>query len=317
MSAESGTKAVLAALLANLSIAVAKFAAFAVTGSSSMAAEGVHSLADSGNQVLLLVGGKRARRTATASHPFGYGRSRYVYAFIVSIVLFTLGGLFALYEGWHKFTHPEELKSLQWAIGVLLFAIVAEGFSLRTAVGESNRVRGRSSWVRFVRRSKSPELPVVLLEDAGALIGLVFALIGVSAAAITGNSRWDGLGSMAIGLLLVAIAVFLAIEMSSLLMGEAALPEHVAAIQKALVADEAINRAIHLRTLHLGPDEILVAAKVGVSPEASAQKIIEAIDAAEARIRAAVPLRCVIYLEPDLYDMRNPATAERAPSPDS
>jgi len=317
VSAESGTKAVLAALLANLSIAVAKFAAFAVTGSSSMAAEGVHSLADSGNQVLLLVGGKRAKRTATASHPFGYGRARYVYAFIVSIVLFTLGGLFALYEGWHKFTHAEELKSLQWAIGVLLFAIVAEGFSLRTAVGESNRVRGKSSWVRFVRRSKSPELPVVLLEDAGALIGLVFALIGVSAAAITGNSRWDGLGSMAIGLLLVAIAVFLAIEMSSLLMGEAALPEHVAAIQKALVADKAINRAIHLRTLHLGPDEILVAAKVGVSPEASAQTIIEAIDAAEARIRAAVPLRCVIYLEPDLYDMRNTATAERAPSPDA
>jgi len=317
VSAESGTKAVLAALLANLSIAVAKFAAFAVTGSSSMAAEGVHSLADSGNQVLLLVGGKRAKRTATASHPFGYGRARYVYAFIVSIVLFTLGGLFALYEGWHKFTHPEELKSLQWAIGVLLFAIVAEGFSLRTAVKESNRVRGKSSWVRFVRGSKSPELPVVLLEDIGALIGLVFALIGVSAAAITGNSRWDGLGSMAIGLLLVAIAIFLAIEMNSLLLGEAARPEHVAAIQKALVADEAINRAIHLRTLHLGPDEILVAAKVGVSPEASALTIIEAIDAAEARIRAAVPLRCVIYLEPDLYDMRNTATAERAPSPDA
>lgn len=317
MSVESGTKAVLAALLANLSIAVAKFAAFAVTGSTSMAAEGVHSLADSGNQVLLLVGGKRARRTATESHPFGYGRARYVYAFIVSIVLFTLGGLFALYEGWHKVTNPEELKSLQWAIGVLIFAIVAEGFSLRTAAVESNRVRGASSWLRFVRRSKSPELPVVLLEDVGALIGLVFALIGVSAAAITGNSRWDGLGSMAIGLLLVAIAVFLAIEMSSLLMGEAALPEHVAAIQEALVAGQVITRAIHLRTLHLGPEEILVAAKVGVSREDSAEAIADAIDAAEARIRAAVPLRCVIYLEPDLYDIRDTATAERAPAPDA
>lgn len=317
MSAEGGTKAVLAALTANLAIAIAKFGAFAVTGSTSMAAEGVHSLADSGNQVLLLVGGKRSRRTATQEHPFGFGRARYVYAFIVSIVLFTLGGLFALYEGWHKVTHPEELNSLQWAIGVLIFAIVAESFSLRTAVKESNRVRGSARWVRFVRSNKSPELPVVLLEDVGALIGLVFALVGVSLAAITGNSRWDGLGSMAIGLLLVAIAVFLAIEMNSLLLGEAALPEHVAAIESVLVSGKVFTRVIHLRTLHLGPDEILVAAKVGVTREDSAESIVSAIDAAESQIRAAVPLTCVIYLEPDLYDLRNIDATGRAPSADA
>jgi len=317
VSAEGGTKAVLAALTANLAIAIAKFGAFAVTGSTSMAAEGVHSLADSGNQVLLLVGGKRSRRTATQEHPFGFGRARYVYAFIVSIVLFTLGGLFALYEGWHKVTHPEELNSLQWAIGVLIFAIVAESFSLRTAVKESNRVRGSARWVRFVRSNKSPELPVVLLEDVGALIGLVFALVGVSLAAITGNSRWDGLGSMAIGLLLVAIAVFLAIEMNSLLLGEAALPEHVAAIESALVSGKVFTRVIHLRTLHLGPDEILVAAKVGVTREDSAESIASAIDAAESQIRAAVPLTCVIYLEPDLYDLRNIDATGRAPSADA
>ena len=289
MSADGGTKAIIAALSANLAIAVAKFAAAAVTGSSSMASEGVHSLADSGNQVLLLVGGKRATRPATNSHPFGYGRSRYVYAFVVSIVLFTVGGLFAAYEGWHKFHEPEPLESPQWAIGVLIFAIV-----------ESNKTRNSQPWLKFVRSNKSPELPVVLLEDLGALIGLVLALVGISVATITGDGRFDGLGSMAIGILLIVIAVFLAVEMNSLLLGESALPEYQLAIEAALADSGVIERVIHVRTLHLGPDELLVVAKVAVVDDGTSGSIAVAIDDAEARVRAAVPVTCMIYLEPDI-----------------
>jgi len=300
VSADGGTKAVIAALSANLAIAVAKFAAAAVTGSSSMASEGVHSLADSGNQILLLVGGKRAARPATKSHPFGYGRSRYVYAFVVSIVLFTVGGLFAAYEGWHKFREPEPLDSPQWAIGVLIFAIIAEAFSFRTAIVESNKTRNSQPWLKFVRSNKSPELPVVLLEDLGALIGLVLALVGISVATITGDGRFDGLGSIAIGILLIIIAVFLAVEMSSLLLGESALPEYQLAIEAALADSGVIERVIHVKTLHLGPDELLVVAKVAVVDDGTSRSIAVAIDAAEARVRAAVPLTCMIYLEPDV-----------------
>ena len=301
MSGTGGTRAVVAALLANLGIAAAKFVAAAVTGSTAMVAEGVHSLADSGNQVLLLVGGRRARRAPDDEHPFGYGRSRYVYAFVVSIVLFSLGGLFALYEGLHKVLHPEPLTSPAWAIGVLLVAIVLESVSLRTAVHEASPHRERgTSWWQFVRRAKSPELPVVLLEDTGALIGLVFALVGVSLAALTGNGRWDGVGSFAIGGLLVVIAVFLALEMNSLLIGEAATPGDVAAIRAALEAGDDVERVIHLRTLHIGPDEVLVGAKIAVAHDDSAATVARAIDAAEQRVRAAVPTARVIYLEPDI-----------------
>ena len=236
MSTEGGAKAVLAALIANLGIAVSKFVAFALTGSSSMLSEAIHSVADSGNQVLLLVGGKRARRTADVTHQFGYSRVRYVYAFVVAIILFLVGGLFSLYEGFHKFTHPEELRDVQIAVAVLLIAIGLEGFSFRTAMREANKSRGGRSLLRFVRDARQPELPVVLLEDTGALIGLVFALFGVSMATITGDGRWDGLGAMAVGTLLVVIAVFLGFEMSSMLVGESALPEQEQAIRVAVVA---------------------------------------------------------------------------------
>ncbi|MDQ2625104.1 MAG: cation diffusion facilitator family transporter, partial [Actinomycetota bacterium] len=264
MSTAGGTRAILAALGANLGIAVTKFVAYALTGSSSMLAEAVHSVADSGNQALLLLGGKRARRAATPAHPFGFGRERYLYAFIVAIVLFTVGGLFALYEAWHKFSDPHGFDSWQWVPPtVLVVAIVLESFSLRTAVRESNHVRGRQSWVEFVRGSKAPELPVVLLEDIGALLGLVFALVGVSLTLVTGDGRWDAAGTAAIGVLLVVIAVVLAIETRSLLLGEAASPETVATIEAALVG-EGVTSVIHLKTLHVGPEELLVAAKIEV-----------------------------------------------------
>jgi cation diffusion facilitator family transporter len=303
MSAASGTRAIIAALAANLGIATTKFIAFALTGSSSMLAESIHSVADSGNQALLLLGGKRARREATAEHPFGFGRERYVYAFIVSIVLFSVGGLFALYEGYHKLSHPEPITEWQWVpIVVLLIAIGLEGFSFRTAIQESNKLRGTSTWVQFIRRSRVPELPVVLLEDFAALIGLAFALFGVTLTLLTDNGIWDGIGTVLIGALLVCVAIILAIETKSLLIGESATREHVGKIEAALVHDGGeIERIIHMKTMHLGPEELLVAAKVGVPRAASAAQIAHAIDAAENRIRAAVPIARVIYIEPDIY----------------
>jgi cation diffusion facilitator family transporter len=302
-----GTKAIIAALIANLGIAISKFVAFMVTGASSMLAEAIHSVADSGNQVLLLVGGKRATRAATPQHPFGYGRDRYIYAFIVAIVLFSVGGLFAIYEGVHKLQHPEELTSPIWAIGVLVVAIGLESFSLRTAVKETAAVKSPDdSYWHFIRHARSPELPVVLLEDVGALIGLVLALLGVGLSAITGNGVYDGLGTVCIGVLLVVIAVILATETKSLLLGESATPEDQRKIIAALESGEPGLSVIHMKTLHLGPDEVLVAAKIAVQHDETAAAIARAIDEGERRIRAAVPMARVIYLEPDI---RRPGAA--------
>ncbi len=302
MSAEGGTKAIIAALAANLGIAVTKFIAWLLTSSSSMLAESIHSVADSGNQALLLLGGKRARRRATPEHPFGYGRDRYIYAFIVAIVLFSVGGLFALYEAWHKISDPHPIDKWQWVpIAVLVVAIGLETYSFRTAIVESNRVRGKASWVRFVRRAKAPELPVVLLEDAGALLGLIFALIGVSLTLITGDGIWDGIGTAAIGLLLVAIAIVLAIETKSLLLGEGATPEDIRTIETALLAGTGVERIIHMKTLYLGPEELLVAAKIAVPRTERAEQVATHIDEAETRIRGALPIARVIYIEPDIY----------------
>ncbi|MER7362486.1 cation diffusion facilitator family transporter [Nonomuraea wenchangensis] len=307
MSASGGTKAIIAALTANLAIAVAKFVAAAFTGSSSMLAEGIHSVADSGNQVLLLIGGKRAARASTKEHPFGYGRERYFYAFVVAVVLFTIGAAFSLYEGWHKISHPTEVGAPIWAFGVLIFAIIAEGFSFRTAIKESNAVRGKQSWVAFVRRSKSPELPVILLEDLGALLGLIFALFGVTMAVVTGDGIWDGIGTMMIGVLLAIIAVVLAMETKSLLVGEGASPDVEARIRAALESAPEVERIIHMRTLHLGPEELLVAAKIAVQHNDTAAEVARGIDEAERRIREAEPIARVIYLEPDLDRLRTPA----------
>jgi cation diffusion facilitator family transporter len=265
-----------------------------------MLSEAIHSVADSGNQVLLLVGGRRALRDADEQHQFGYGRVRYVYAFVVSIVLFCLGGLFSLYEGWHKVREPEPLTSPTVAFVVLGIAIVLEGFSFRTAVLEANRSRGEKSLPQFVREARQPELPVILLEDAGALTGLVFAMLGVTLATVTGDGRWDGIGALAIGSLLLVIAVFLALEMSSMLVGESAVPVQTAAIRAALESEPLVARIIHLRTLHTGPDEILVAAKIAVDHDDTAAQVAAAIDGAERRVREAVPQARWIYLEPDL-----------------
>ena len=301
MSASGGNKAVVAALSANLAIAVLKFIAFGLTRSSSMLAEAIHSVADSGNQILLLVGGKRAARQASPEHPFGYGRERYIYAFIVSIVLFSVGGLFALYEAYHKWQDPHPIEGQWWwvPLAVLVGAILAEGYSFRTAIRESNHTRGAKSWLEFIRTAKAPELPVVLLEDFGALLGLVFALFGVSMTLVTGNGIWDAAGTAMIGILLVSIAAVLAVETKSLLLGESATVADVRRIEAAINADG--TRIIHLKTMHLGPEELLVAAKISVDQAETGQHIAEAINAAEERIRTAVPIARLIYLEPDVY----------------
>jgi cation diffusion facilitator family transporter len=307
MSASGGTKAIIAALLANSGIAVTKFIAFAVSGSSAMLAEGVHSVADAGNQGLLLLGGKQAKKHADAEHPFGYGRERYVYAFVVSIVLFSVGGMFSLYEGINKLQNPHPLEQAWLPITVLVIAIVLESFSLRTAMRESNLVRGKQSWIAFVRHAKAPELPVVLLEDVAALCGLVFALFGVSLTIITDDSLWDAVGTIAIGILLVLVAIILGIETKSLLVGEGATVKQRNRIRDAINAHPDVKSLIHMKTLYLGPEELLVAAKIDFGVQSRVADVVASIDAVEREIREAEPMARVIYLEPDLY--RRPAEA--------
>lgn len=304
MSASGGNKAIVAAFLANLGIALAKFVAWALSGSASMLAEAIHSVADSGNQLLLMLGGRKAKREADRSHPFGYGRERYVYAFVVSIILFSVGGLFAIYEGIEKLREPHALDPNWWwlPIVVLVIAIGLESFSLRTAVKESNLVREKGqSWVSFIRRAKAPELPVVLLEDAGALTGLAFALLGVGLTVITGNSVFDAIGTLMIGLLLVLIAIVLGVETKSLLVGEGATSADHDKIVDAINAGPEVEKLIHMKTLYLGPDELLVAAKVALTSDKTVREAADDIDAIEERIRAAVPVARVVYIEPDVY----------------
>lgn len=310
MSAQHGTKAVVAALLANSGIAVTKFIAAWFSGSASMLAEGVHSVADAGNQALLLYGGKAAKRKADEEHPFGYGRERYLWAFVVAIVLFTVGGLFSINEGISKLQHPHELSILWLPIVVLVIAIILESFSLRTAVKEANEVRGDASWVSFVRHAKSPELPVVLLEDIAALLGLVFALIGVSLTIVTGDPLWDAIGTLAIGTLLVVVAIILGIETKSLLVGEGANKKDVESIREAINGTERVESLVYMKTLYLGPDELLVAAKVTFQRQERMSDVADAINAVEVRIREAVPVARVIFIEPDVYRVREtlPAT---------
>jgi cation diffusion facilitator family transporter len=301
MSTGGGRKAIIAALLANLGIAITKFIAWAISGSASMLAEAVHSVADTGNQGLLLLGSRRSKRRPDADHPFGYGRERYVYAFVVAIILFSVGGVFSIYEGIDKLTHPHELTNAWLPLLVLVIAIGLESFSLRTAVRESNHVRGEQSWVQFVRHAKAPELQVVLLEDVAALTGLVFAFLGVGLTVITGDSVWDAVGTLAIGVLLVLVAVILGIETKSLLVGEGARPADGTALRDAINEEAAVEALIYLKTLYLGPEELLVAAKVAFSPRKKLAEVAAAINALEARVRSAVPIARVIFIEPDIY----------------
>jgi cation diffusion facilitator family transporter len=301
-------RAVFAAFAANLGIALAKFVAFLVTGSASLLAESVHSVADAGNEVLLIVGRGRSRRPRSEEHPFGFGRERYFYGFVVSVMLFTVGATFSVYDGIHKILNPEPVRSPEVAFAVLAFSAVLEAFSLRTGIAEANRVRGDRGWGSFIRRTKAPELPVVLVEDLAALIGLGFAFVGVGLAVLTGDGRWDGAGSLAIGVLLAAAAAILAVETKSLLIGESAGADVQATIVAALEDGPEVVQVIHLRTVHISPDSLLVTAKIAVRATDTAAQIAAGIDAAENRVRAAVPIATTIYLEPDIY---RPARADQ------
>jgi cation diffusion facilitator family transporter len=280
---------------------VVKFVAFLFSGSSSMLAESVHSLADTGNQGLLLLGGRQARRKADERHPFGYGRERFVYAFVVSIILFSVGGVFSITEGIEKVSHPHPLDVPWLPIVVLVLSIALESFSFRTAIRESNHSRGKQSWVQFIRHSKAPELPIVLLEDFAALIGLAIALVGVGLTIITGNGVWDAIGTLGIGTLLILVAIVLGIETKSLLVGEGASPTHLDAIRNAINAHPEVEALIHIRTLYLGPDELLVGAKIAFASKKKLADVAAAIDVVEAAIRAEVPIARVIFIEPDVY----------------
>lgn len=301
MSAQGGNRAIIAALLANVGIAITKFIAWAVSGSSSMLAEGVHSLADAGNQLLLLVGARKAKRAPDKEHPFGYGRERYVYAFIVAIVLFSVGGLFSIWEGISKIRDPHELSQWWLPLVVLGIAIVLESFSLRIAIRESRPHKGKGTWLAFIRRSKAPELPVVLLEDAAALVGLVLAFCGVGLTAITGNSLFDAIGTVCIGVLLVGVAAIIGAEMKSLLIGEGANDEDAAKIEAALLNAKEVERVIHMKTLYVGPEELMVGAKVSLPASMTMNEVSAIVNLAEGRIRAAVPAARIIYIEPDVW----------------
>ncbi|MFM1795333.1 MAG: hypothetical protein RLZZ340_10 [Actinomycetota bacterium] len=293
-------RAILAALLANIGIAITKFIAAAISGSASMFAEAIHSVADSGNQFLLIIGGKRAKRAATATHPFGYGRSRYIYAFMVSIVLFSIGGMFSLFEGVQKLSEPHELENAWLPLTVLGVAIVLESFSLRTALHEAKKARGKTSLVKYIRHAKSPELPVVILEDIAALLGLVFAFAGVSLTVLTHDPIFDAYGTLAIGALLILVAIILGAETSSLLVGEGATADDTTLIRDALEVVVGKGAVIHMKTLYLGPDELMLGAKISVAKGATGEEIAETINAAEESVRNAVPATRVIYLEPDI-----------------
>jgi cation diffusion facilitator family transporter len=308
--ASGSTKAIVAALFANLGIAIAKFVGYAFTSSSSMLAEAIHSVADTANQALLLLGSRRAARDATAEHAFGFGRERYFWSFIVALVLFTLGGLFAIYEGLHKLSEgSHEVSNVQWAIGILVLGIFLEGYSFRTAVKVSRPLKRQATWWEFIRHSRTPELPIVLLEDFGALTGLTLALAGISTAAITGDSRWDAYGTIAIGVLLVVIATVLVFEMKSLLIGESALAPMRKTIVEVIEGTEDVRGVLHMRTQHIGPDELLIAAKVQLRPGLDTAGVAAAINQAERRIREAVSIECMIYLEPDVFDSKHPDLA--------
>jgi cation diffusion facilitator family transporter len=294
-------RAIIAAFLANLGIALSKFVVFLITGAASMLAEAIHSLADTGNQGLLMLGGKRSQKPADEEHPFGYGTLRYFWAFVVALVLFSVGGLFAIFEGVEKLISPHEIRGPGWAIGVLVVSAGLETFSLRTALRETKEERKGRSILQFVRRTKIPELAVVVLEDIGALLGLAFALVGVILAEVFDQPRFDALGSLAIGVLLVAIAIVLAIEMASLLVGEAAAPEVVDQLRAILDAHPCVTHVIALRTQHVGPDDIMINTKLEFDATLLAPRVAEVVNELEVQLRAAFPSAHTIFIEPDVY----------------
>ncbi len=300
MATGGSTKVVIAAFFANLGIAIAKFIGFVFTRSSSMLAESIHSAADTGNQALLLLGGRLSKRDPDEEFQFGYARERYFWSFVVAMVLFSLGSLFALFEGYEKIRHPEELENVIWAFGILSLGFVFEGYAFLTAVRTARDIKGQRTWWQFIRTSRVPELTVVLLEDFGALTGLFVAITAIGIATITGAPIWDGIGTVSIGLLLGAIAILLAFEMKGLLIGESARPGVYQEIRSAMQGSPHVVDVIHLRTQHFGPEELLVGAKIVFDSDLSFPALADAINEVERRVREVVPIARPMYIEPDI-----------------
>jgi len=303
--------AVLVALAANLAVAAAKLGAFLITRSSALLAESLHSLADSANEILLLVGARRSSRPADRRHPFGHARFRYVYAFLVSLTVFWIGGVFAVVEGIAHLASSEPIEDPRWAFGVLAIGALLDGWSLRTTLRSGRSAKGLMSWRQLVRVTKAPELIVIFLEDLGALIGISIAAIGVGLATITGVVVWDAIASIAIGLLLMAIGLVVNRETQSLLLGESATAEMETRIRDAIATTAGIDGVVNLRTIHLGPDDLVIAAAITVDGATDATAIAKSIVDAEASVRAAMPFRTVIYLEPRVELSDAPASLTR------
>lgn len=295
---EGSKTAIVAAAAANLGVAVAKAVGFALTGSAAMLAEAVHSVADTTNQGLLLLGMRRSKRPPTADHPYGYGREQYIWAAVVSLLLFSVGGLFAIYEGVHKLGEaPGEEGGFLVAIVILVVAVALEAASLTTAVREALPLRRGRSWAAFFRDAKSPELPVVLLEDTGAMIGLLLALGGVVMAHETGSPKWDGAASIAIGAMLCVIALVLILRVKQLLVGESASETDLAAMVAAAEETTGVRFVGAVRAVHLSGDELLVDLKVRFEPSLTADGVAEVTDEVERRVRAAVPSARLLFVE--------------------
>jgi cation diffusion facilitator family transporter len=306
--------AVITALAANIAVAIAKFGAAAITGSSALIAESLHSLADSVNEVLLLVGARRSRQPADLRHPFGHARYRYVYAFVVSLTVFWLGGVLAVIQGVSRFAAHDPLVDPRWAFAVLGVAAVLEGWSLRTTLRAARPTKGALSWWRLLQVTKAPEIIVVVLEDLGALVGICIALIGVTVTTLTGQGEWDAIAAIAIGVLLMSIGLVVNRETQSLLIGESAAVDVVAAIRQAIASTDGVDEVVDLRTIHVGPDDLVIAAGIVVDPSATAIAISRAIVEAEARARRVAPFRTLIYIEPRVRQREPSAGSGRTPT---
>lgn len=297
-----GMGAVLAAFLANVGIGISKFVAFILTGSSAMLAEAVHSVADSSNQVLLYLGSRKAKKAPTRDHPFGFGRAHFLYAFMVSIVLFSLGGAFAVFEGVEKIMHPKMIDAPIVAYVVLIISIILEGSALRTALKEAKTFKPKGQdWWEFLRRTKSVNHIVLALEDSAALIGLSFALLGITLSIVTANPVFDGIATLFIGLLLASVAVILFREVQSLLIGESVNVMSERTMKKIAMSVDNVNQVVDLKTLYTGPSEIFIAMKITVDEDEDVRTVSRAIDEIEAKLRHTFPIARLIYIEPDFY----------------
>lgn len=300
----TGSHHIIQSLLVNIVIVISKgFAAF-MTGSGAMLAETIHSTADCANQILLLFGMKQASRTADDQHPFGYGMSVYFWSFMVAMLLFSIGGMFSIYEGVHKYNNPEPVHEIAWGIGVLLFAIALEGYATYSNIVELNKRKGNSNFFSYLRTTKDSDLIVIFGENSAAVLGLIIAIIALLVSYYTGDSRYDAVGSLAIGIVLIFVAIFLAIEVKSLLIGESADLIILETIEAIIQNEPNITQIINCRTIQQGPGEVLVCVKIKCSPDLNTESISKLINHFEKELRSTRPEVKWLYVEPDFQEWK-------------